>query len=182
MEQQLSGKDIELLRRSKRPVTAVAGPYGHPWHPALVVVPIGAWIASLIFDIGSHIVDDPEFLTRGSRWLIAIGVIGGLVAAIFGFLDFRAIPAGTPAKRTALTHLTINLIVTIAYLINFLIRGDQNNTAPVGWGVLVLSAISLAALSVSGYLGGKLAYRYGIRVADEATQIEGFHTMRSPRP
>jgi uncharacterized membrane protein len=78
--------------------------------------------------------------------------------------------------------MTINLTVTVLYVINFLIRDDQDTTAPVGWGVLVLSAISLAALSVSGYLGGKLAYRYGIRVADEATQVEGFHTMRSPRP
>lgn len=182
MEPQLPGKDVELLKRAKHPVTAAAGPYGHPWHPALVAVPIGAWIASLIFDIASHIVDDPGFLTRGSRWLIAIGIIGALAAAIFGFLDFLAIPAATAAKRTALTHMTINLTVTVLYVINFLIRSDQDTIAPVGWGPLVLSAISLAALSASGYLGGKLAYRYGIRVADEATQVEGFRTMGSPRP
>jgi uncharacterized membrane protein len=38
----------------------------------------------------------------------------------------------------------------------------------------VLAAVSLAVLAVSGYLGGKLAYRYGVRVADSATQAEGF--------
>ncbi|GAB3908409.1 hypothetical protein GCM10027612_82730 [Microbispora bryophytorum subsp. camponoti] len=45
---------------------------------------------------------------------------------------------------------------------------------PVPLGPLLLSAISLALLVVSGYLGGKLAYRYGVRVADEVTQADGF--------
>lgn len=49
--------------------------------------------------------------------------------------------------------------------------------------MLALNAVSLAALGVSGYLGGKLAYRYGVRVADESTQAEGFlATHRPPEP
>ena len=43
-----------------------------------------------------------------------------------------------------------------------------------GWGLIALSLLSLAVLAVSGYLGGKLAYRYGVRVADETTQLEGY--------
>ncbi|WP_405839620.1 DUF2231 domain-containing protein [Streptomyces platensis] len=55
--------------------------------------------------------------------------------------------------------------------------------AGVGGGMLALNAVSLAALGVSGYLGGKLAYRYGVRVADESTQAEGFlATHRPPEP
>jgi hypothetical protein len=34
--------------------------------------------------------------------------------------------------------------------------------------------VSLAVLTVSGYIGGKLAFRYGVRVADEHTQAEGY--------
>ena len=46
--------------RGKQPVSAaLAGPYGHPFHPILVTVPIGAWAASLVFDIASHLVADP---------------------------------------------------------------------------------------------------------------------------
>ncbi|MGW4134278.1 hypothetical protein [Amycolatopsis japonica] len=41
-------------------------------------------------------------------------------------------------------------------------------------GPFVLSAAAFVALAVSGYLGGKLAYRYGVRVAAESTQAEGF--------
>lgn len=167
----------------KRPVSAaMAGPYGHPFHPILVTVPIGAWVASLVFDIASHVVDRPGFLTQGSEWLIAIGVLGALAAASIGFLDLFAVPTGTSAFRTGLTHMSLNLAVTAAYVIGFFWRhGDYTNLRSVGGGQLALSAVSLATLAVSGYLGGKLAYRYGVRVADEHTQAEGFTTATDPR-
>jgi uncharacterized membrane protein len=161
------------MEQAKRPVTILAGPYGHPIHPAVVALPIGAWVASVVFDVGSRVVSDPEFLTQGSRWLIAIGVLGALVAAMTGFLDLFAIPTRTPAFRTALLHMTLNLVVTTAYAVNFVWRGGTD-AAEVAWGPLVLSAVSLAVLAVSGYIGGKLAFYYGVRVADESTQAEGF--------
>jgi len=165
---------------AKLPVTVLAGPYGHPFHPILVTVPIGAWTTSLIFDIASRIVDKPGFLTEGSEWLIAIGVVGALAAAMFGFLDLLAIPAGTPALRTGLIHMSLNLAVTVAYAVNFAWRhGTYTHQGRVAVGQLVLSVVSIAALGASGYLGGKLAYRYGVRVADEHTQAEGFITSAS---
>lgn len=160
----------------KRPVSAVlAGPYGHPFHPILVTVPIGAWVSSLVFDLGSRFVDEPAFLTQGTVWLIAIGVLGALAAAMIGFLDLLAIPTGTPAFRLGLIHMSLNLSVTVAYAGNFLWRrSDYGDSGPVGSGQLALSVASLAVLGISGYLGGKLAYHYGVRVAEEATQAEGF--------
>src|SRR3954449_393035 len=109
-----------LQQRAKQPVSAMlAGPYGHPFHPILVTVPIGAWVGSLVFDVASHIADDPDFLARGAMWLIAVGVIGALAAAMIGFLDLLAIPAGTRAFRVGLIHMTLNLLVTAAYVGNF---------------------------------------------------------------
>jgi uncharacterized membrane protein len=172
----------------KRPVSALlAGPYGHPLHPILVTVPIGAWVASLVFDIGSHVASRAGALADGSLWLIAIGVLGALAAATVGFLDLLAIPTGTRAFRTGLLHMTLNLLVTAAYAVGFAWRhGSYGHGGAVGAGQLVLSAVSLAVLAVSGYLGGKLAYRYGIRVADETTQREGLrravHTAPAPTP
>jgi uncharacterized membrane protein len=166
-------------RPAKRPVSAMlAGPYGHPFHPILVTVPIGGWVASLVFDIGSHLVATPAFLVAGSTWLIALGVVGALLAAMVGALDLLIIPPGTRAFRIGVTHMAINLAVTGAYVGNFLWRRAAEATAaPVSLGPLLLSAVSLAALAVSGYLGGMLAYRYGVRVADEAnTQAEGYRT------
>jgi uncharacterized membrane protein len=102
-------------------------------------------------------------------------VVGALLAAMIGFLDLLAIPTGTPAFRTGLVHMSLNLAVTAAYVGNFFWRrSGYGQPEPVAVGPLVLSVVSLAALGVSGYLGGKLAYRYGVRVAGEATQSEGY--------
>lgn len=173
----------DLQHQAKRPVsTALAGPYGHPFHPILVTVPIGAWVSSLVFDIASHVVDSPGFLTRGSQWLIAIGILGAASAAMIGFLDLFAIPTGTRAFRLGLVHMTLNLLVTSAYVVNFLWRhSSDGQSGRVALGQLVLSLVSLGVLGISGSLGGKLAYHYGVRVADEATQAEGFRSASTVR-
>jgi uncharacterized membrane protein len=160
-------------QRSKRPVTPLAGPYGHPFHPILVTIPIGAWVCSLAFDVGSRMADEPPVYARGAYWLIGLGILGALGAALFGLLDLRAIPKGTPAFTTGVTHLALNVGVVVAFGISFLIRrGDD--LGEVSTGLIALSVVALAALGLSGWLGGKLTYRYGVRVADEATQAEGF--------
>jgi uncharacterized membrane protein len=165
---------VSRVYQAKRPVSALlAGPHGHPFHPILVTVPIGAWVASLVFDIASRVVGDPGFLTKGSLWLIAIGVLGGLAAGLVGFLDLFAIPTGTRAFRTGLVHMGLNLVIIAAYVGNFLWRRGELGGS-VALGPLVLSAVSLAVLAFSGYLGGKLAFRYGVRVVEESTQAEGF--------
>src|SRR5690606_25906483 len=108
------------LEQAKQPVSPLlAGPYGHPFHPILVTVPIGAWVCSLVFDIASHRVDRPGFLAQGSEWLIAIGLVGAVAAAMIGFLDLIAIPSGTRAFRVAMVHMALNLVVTVAYIANF---------------------------------------------------------------
>src|SRR5690348_3525108 len=100
------------MYQAKRPVTALAGPYGHPLHPALVAIPIGCWVASLVFDVASHLVNDGRFLAEGSRWLIGLGVLGAVAAALVGLLDLFAIPTGTGTFRVAIVHMSINLAVT----------------------------------------------------------------------
>jgi uncharacterized membrane protein len=165
------------MQQSKEPVSALlAGPYGHPLHPLLVTVPIGAWLGSLVFDVASRVVSAPGFLTQGSEWLIAVGVVGALAAACTGFLDLILIQSGSRAYRTGITHMCLNVAVTAAYMANFWWRhGSYSHGGAVPLGMLGLSAVSVAVLSLSGFLGGKLAFRYGVRVADEGTQAEGFN-------
>lgn len=109
-------------------------------------------------------------------------MLGALAAACPGFLDLFAIPTGTPAFRTGLVPMGLNLAVTAAYAAGFVWRqgGGHPEGEGVGYGRLVLSAVSLAVLGVSGYLGGKLAYRYGVRVAEESAQAEGYRTRHRP--
>jgi uncharacterized membrane protein len=159
--------------RGKRPRAAVAGPYGHPFHPILVTVPIGAWVSSLVFDIVAEVSDNPSPFATGSAWLIGIGAVGAVAAAVFGGIDLSGIPRGTRAFTTGITHLVLNLAVLAAYLVNLALR-RADGLDDVGAIPLVLSIVSLCVLGASGWLGGKLAYRYGVRVADERTQEEGF--------
>jgi len=172
------------LDAAKRPVTALAGPYGHPFHPALVTVPIGAWVAALVFDVASHWSDDPEVFARGSAWLIGVGLAGAVVAASFGLLDLLAIPPGTPAFRTALLHMGLNLTAVALYGISLAVRVGSVDEGDVTVPGFALAVAALALVGGAGWLGGKLAYSYGVRVADEATQARGFEpgTRRRPAP
>jgi uncharacterized membrane protein len=162
------------LQDAKHPKTILAGPYGHPFHPVLVTVPIGAWVASVVFDIIALArAEDGAAFAEGAYWLIGIGIVGAVLAALFGLMDLLTIPRGTKAFRTGLTHMALNLTVVVLFVIDFAVRAAHGyeKTSAVGF---ILSLIALALLGVSGWLGGKLAYHYGVRVAREETQSEGF--------
>ena len=159
---------------SKEPVSVVAGPYGHPFHPILVTIPIGAWVSSLVLDIASYWANDPGALVRGSYWLIGIGVLGALLAALFGLLDLLTIPRQSRAFRVGLTHMALNLVVVGLFVASFLVRRSDGFAGHTSGAALTLSVIAIALLLASGWLGGMLSYRYGVRVAREATQAEGY--------
>ncbi|MFI7063777.1 DUF2231 domain-containing protein [Kribbella sp. NPDC050124] len=166
---------MDELERAKRPTSKLAGPYGHPFHPVLVAVPIGAWVASVVFDLVALIsTDEASGFAEGAYWLIGIGIIGALLAAVFGLMDLLAIPRGTKVFRTDLTHMTLNLTVVALFVISFAVRAAQGYEEASVAG-FVLSLIAIAILSASGWLGGQLAYHYGVRVAAESTQREGYH-------
>lgn len=158
--------------RAKQPRTPIAGPYGHPFHPILVTIPIGTWTASAIFDIIGFVAEDPEPYAVGARILILIGVIGAAVAAVFGLLDLSQLARGTAARRTALIHMGLNLGIVALFVVNLLVRLiEPDEVSVIGF---ILSVVALIGLGISGWLGGKLAYHYGVRVADETTQAEGY--------
>lgn len=169
-----SQRSASALARAKQPRTPFAGPYGHPFHPVLVTVPIGAWIASVVFDLVALVSADKEAVfAEGAYWLIGIGILGALAAALFGLLDLFQIERATPAYKTGLTHMGLNLAVVALFVVNFVVRADQGYQEATTTG-FVLSLIAVALLGASGWLGGKLAYHYGVRVADEQRQLEGY--------
>jgi len=166
---------LEGIDHAKHPSSLASGPYGHPFHPIFVTVPIGAWVCSLVFDIaGKAGADDAAAFTTASYWLIGIGIVGAVLAALFGLMDLMRLPRGTAALKWGLTHMTLNLSATALFVVGFLWRNSTYETPPVRTGQLVLSACALAVLGVSGWIGGMLAYRFGVRVAHETDQAEGF--------
>jgi uncharacterized membrane protein len=109
----------------------------------------------------------------GALWLIGIGLVGAVLAAIVGLIDLSGIASGTRARKIALTHMAINLSVVVLFIVSFAIRLGAGYD-PVNVAGIVVSVLALLLLGVSGFLGGELAYRYGVRVADEQTQRAGF--------
>jgi uncharacterized membrane protein len=151
---------------------------GHPIHPMLVAFPIGFFGGVLVSDVIS-IWGNPAFWPRMSVWLIAFGVIGALIAALFGYIDYFTAPMSPAVKRTATTHMILNLVVVACYVAAFFVR-NGNPISTLGY---VLTYVGLGILAVSGWYGGHLVYvgLVGTKAPAETT-VEGrtVQTMRTP--
>lgn len=139
--------------------------FGHAIHPILIVYPLGLLSTGVIFDIIYLVTANPRWATV-SFWMIAAGVVGGLLAALFGFIDYLNIPSGTRAKRIGMLHGLINLSVMILFAISWWLRSDLPE-APSTLA-LALSFIGVGAASLGGWLGGELVERLGVGVAEGA--------------
>jgi uncharacterized membrane protein len=146
--------------------SVLTGPEGHPIHPFVVPLPIGAFVSSLIFDILTWTkADGLPYLVDGAYWLIGVGLIGALIAAVFGVLDLVRIPRRTPPFTTAVRHLTLNVVAAVLFVIGYYWRaGDHVELDRTRPGQLALSAVGVAVLISAVWLGQKLTYHYGMRV------------------
>jgi uncharacterized membrane protein len=163
--------------RAKRPRNPLAGPYGHPLHAIAITLPIGAWTASLVFDVIAFFVDDPSALTMGAALLVAIGLVGSFAAALLGFLDYSQIPSGTRARAIATIHMVANLLAMVLFAGSLAIRWFVG-LDEISVFAFVVSLVAMAIVGGSGALGGELAYHFGVRVADEDEQARVFGAKR----
>jgi uncharacterized membrane protein len=139
--------------------------FGHPIHQALIVFPLGVLATAVIFDV-IHLVTGGARWAEVSFWMICAGVIAGLVAAPFGFIDWLGIPGGTRAKRIGLLHGAGNVVVVVLFAASWLMRRD-NVTFPETFA-LVLSFAGAGLALMTGWLGGELVSRLGIGVSEGA--------------
>src|SRR3954463_4276838 len=91
---------------------------GHPVHPMLIVLPLGLLSLGVVFDIVYLVTNDATF-AEVAFWDIAAGIVGGLLAAVFGLIDWLAIPKDTRAKRLGLWHGGGNVVIVILFLVSF---------------------------------------------------------------
>jgi uncharacterized membrane protein len=138
---------------------------GHPVHQILIVFPVGLLITAVIFDVMALATASRTWWTI-SYWLIPTGVIGGLAAAVFGFLDWRGIPSGTRANRVGLLHGIGNVVVVALFAVSWWLRGEP--TRPPEATARTLSFSGAALLVVTGWLGGELVVRLGVGVDEGA--------------
>jgi uncharacterized membrane protein len=147
-------------------LTAVSGPPGHPFHPFVVLLPVGAFVSSLIFDILTWTrPGELPWLVDGAWWLIGVGLIGAGLAAVFGVVDLTRIPRRTRPRRIALAHSALNAVVAGLFFVGYVWRaGDHVELGRTRPGQLALSAVAVGLLVVSVLLGQSLTYRFGARV------------------
>ena len=184
IEPRAQADDEAALRRAKRPVSRLAGPYGHPLHPALVAVPIGAWTTALVFDTKSHFGAHGRTDARAARDAMVVGLGGALAAGGIGLLDWLRLTPGTKAHAYGTTHMSLNLGIVAFYADAIrrrsIVAGSSDDAARVSTGALLAHLMATSLLGLSGIIGGELAYRFGVRVADEATQRPAYVAAAAP--
>jgi uncharacterized membrane protein len=133
----------------------------HPIHPMLVPIPITCFIGALLTDLTYYATAEIMWADF-SAWLLAIGIIAGVLAAIAGLIDFlsnRLIRTQAPAWP----HLIGNFLVLVLAFFNNLVHTRDAWTSVVPTGI-VLSAITVLILPITGWLGWSLVYRHRVGV------------------
>jgi uncharacterized membrane protein len=138
---------------------------GHPLHPMAVPFPIAAFVGALATDIAFANTGN-AFWAEASQWLLGVGVVMALLAALGGFIDFfgdariRALP---PAWR----HMIGNLLLVVLQAFNFFTRIGDSADAVVPLGV-ALSAVGVLLLLFNGWQGWDMVYRHRVGISDRS--------------
>ncbi|MEU7587137.1 Rieske 2Fe-2S domain-containing protein [Micromonospora sp. NPDC049230] len=140
---------------------------GHPLHPAMVQVPVGAWISAAVLDLmpGQR---------RPATVLVGLGTVSALPAAIAGLNDWAAL--ARDQRRVGLVHAAANTVGMTLYAGSLAARLTGRHGVGRALGFLGLSTVSLGA-----YIGGHLAYKQGAQVNQSVSELhrmtDGWHSL-----
>jgi len=139
--------------------------FGHPVHQMLIVFPLGLLAMATVFDV-IRLATGSGALAIASYYMIAAGVISGLVAAVFGLIDWLDIPGNTRARSVGASHAVGNVVVVVLFAASWFVRRVDPAAPPMLAFLLALVGTLLAL--VTGWLGGELVDRLGVGVHDGA--------------
>jgi uncharacterized membrane protein len=151
--------------------------FGHPIHQMLIVFPLGLLAMALVFDV-LYLGTRNAYWAQVSYAMIAAGILSGLLAAPFGFIDWLAIPSGTRAKRVGAIHGAGNLFVVVLYAMSWAQRGIEPATPPAVAFVFSFAGGLIAIFT--GWLGGELVDRLGVGV-DDGAHLDAPSSLRKRR-
>ncbi|MEN3326446.1 MAG: hypothetical protein V7638_1253 [Acidobacteriota bacterium] len=135
---------------------------GHPLHPALTDVPLGAWTAALTLDAMESISGRTE-LGAGADAAIVVGLVGAAGAAVTGLTDWSETDGR--ARKVGLLHGLLNVGATTLYATSLVLRRKDKRSAGRSFAMLGYAVSSAAA-----YLGGHLVFGEQIGVNHAAAQ------------
>jgi len=128
----------------------------------LIVYPLGLLSTAVIFDLLSMWLNNAVFPVV-SYWMITAGLIGGLLAAVIGFLEWLAVPNNSRAKTIGAYHGLGNFVIVLLFAGSWWLRTGVPNNAP-STTAFILSLLGFGLALITGWLGGELVYRLGIGV------------------
>ena len=139
--------------------------FGHPVHPMLIPFPLGLLPTSVLFDLVYLLTGNGKW-AEISFWMIAVGVAGGLAAAVFGTIDMARVPDGTRAHSVGAWHAVLGASLLVLFAVSWLLRLG----APEGPGAvpIFLSLLGAGLAGLTGWLGGELFARLGVGVSEGA--------------
>lgn len=142
---------------------ALSGSFlGHPLHPLLTDVPIGAWTSALILDLSGGPGARPA-----ARRLIGAGVLAALPTATTGWVEWSDSAGTNPGtRRVGIVHAAANITALSLYGASYVARRR-------GRGGRGLALAGAGALAVGGHLGGHLSYVHGEGVAGVDSERAG---------
>jgi uncharacterized membrane protein len=138
---------------------------GHSIHQMLVVFPVGLLATAVILDLIGIFGRFPTAVIA-AYWMMACGIVGGLLAAPFGLIDLLAIRKDTRAARVGRLHGGGNVIVLLLFIGSWLMR-RENDLQPNALALLLSFGGGALAL-VTAWLGGELVARLGVGVSEGA--------------
>jgi uncharacterized membrane protein len=141
--------------------------FGHAIHPMLIVFPLGLLTTAVVFDILWLITNRSGFAIASGYAMVA-GIVGGLLAALFGLVDWLAIPAATRAKRVGMLHGLGNVVVVLLFAASWLLRWAAGNGWRPGAAALTCSFAAVVVAVATSWLGGELVQRLRVGVDDNA--------------
>jgi uncharacterized membrane protein len=151
---------------------SVAAIKGHPLHPMLVPVVIGAFIAAVIADLMYFAQPDP-FWAQVAAWLLLLTLVAGIVAAVPGLIDLVFVRRAR-ALPVAWAHGMGNVVFISLTAVNYFMRVPESGAAvDSGMRELGVSLISLLLIAITGWLGGEMSYRHGIGVSRRVGAHQG---------
>jgi uncharacterized membrane protein len=145
---------------------------GHPIHPAMVAIPIGAFTVTLVADVVTLLTGNLGW-GDAARWALLVGVAGALLAAVFGLIDYFKVTMSMAGFRVARWHLWLNLTAVTLFAVSLWLRYADAD----GWGVpgFAVSTLAFLIVGASGYLGGELVFKHKVGVVEtadaEATEL-----------
>jgi uncharacterized membrane protein len=147
--------------------------FGDPTHPAVVHFPLALYPAAVLFDVLAFTRSDGSLYTHGAFILMLAATAGAVAAMVTGFAQLPGIQPDSPAWKTAILHMSVQMGAACIFLVSILLRLRHVDDAHPPIGAFICAVGGVGVLFYGGWLGGRLVFSHGVGIdtADETTPL-----------